>query len=317
VRSQLLILLCVIAVLPAPADARAGAAGLPVQQPLLQHIARVVVDSPLPMRRDFSWLAITEMANMYGEEAERARLETRHTKRARDAAKWAASVDSYAARMKAMADAITTDTSIEIVIGTDKSINLYVAGEPVILTGAFSGQQDVYERRVIEQFCVLYLCERLLAELDLSTPDKDMLVRKRTSSAAYWSFSQYAGPVCMTADGLEFQFREMTEINRKRAACNQIVAELHTLVDVLARSLNRGVPVDWAGVQIYPIADSEGHQVVLNGGEHIRLSLPALAASKELFRLVRPWLAARAQGEDFQLVVLNAWRLMQGVDTGP
>ncbi|MDH3888932.1 MAG: hypothetical protein OEU78_10605, partial [Gammaproteobacteria bacterium] len=60
-RSQLLILLCVIAVLPAPADARAGAAGLPVQQPLLQHIARVVVDSPLPMRRDFSWLAITEM----------------------------------------------------------------------------------------------------------------------------------------------------------------------------------------------------------------------------------------------------------------
>jgi len=78
VRSQLLNLLCVIAVLPALVDARVNAADLPVQQPLLQHIARVVVDSPLPMRRDFSWLAITEMANMYGEEAERARLEKNH-----------------------------------------------------------------------------------------------------------------------------------------------------------------------------------------------------------------------------------------------
>jgi hypothetical protein len=317
VRSRLLNLLCVIAVLPALADARGNAAELSVQQPLLQHIARLVLDSPLPMRRDFTWLAITEMANMYGEEAERARLESRHTKRARDAAKWAASVDSYAARMQAMADAITPDTSIEIAIGTDKSINLYVAGEPVILTGAFSGQQDVYEQRVIEQFCVLYLCERLLVELDISTRGKEVMQRKRTASAAYWSFSQYAGPVCMSADGLEFQFREMTDMNRKRAACNQVVAELYTLVDALARSNNRGIPVDWAGVQIQPIADSEGHQVVLNGAEHIRLPLAALAASKELFRLVRPWIAARAQGEDFQLVVLNAWHLMQGIDTGP
>lgn len=316
-RRYLLSLLCVVAVLPALVDARGRAVDLPVQQPLLVHIARVVEDSPLPMRRDFSWLAITEMANMYSEEAERARLESRHTKRARDAAKWAASVDNYAARMQAMADAITSETSIKIIIGTDKSINLYVAGEPVILTGAFSGRQDVYEQRLIEQFCVLYLCERLLARLDLSTSDKEVLVRKRSGSAAYWSFSQYAGPVCMTDDGLEFQFREMTGINRKRAACNQIVAELYALLEVLVHSHDRGVPVDWPAVQIHPIADSAGHQVVLNGGEHIRLSLPALAASKDLFRLVRPWLAARAQGKDFHLVVLNAGSLMQGVDTGP
>ena len=317
VRSNLLNLLCVIAVLPALVDARGRAADMPLQQPLLQHIARVVVDSPLPMRRDFAWLAITEMANMYGEEAERARLESRHTKRARDAAKWAASVDSYAARMRAMADAITPDTSIEIVTGADKSINLYVAGEPVILTGAFSGQQHVYEQRLIQQFCVLYLCERLLAELDLSAHRKGVLVGKRTGNTAYWSFSQYAGPVCMTEDGLEFQFNEMTGINRKRAACNQVVAELYVLLDALSRSHARGVPIDWAGLQIRPLADGERHQVVLNGTEHIGLSLPALAASKELFRLVRPWLAARAQGQDFQLVVLNAGHLLQGVDTGP
>ena len=301
-------MLLIIAASPAPAN-------LPVQQPLLVQIARVVTDSPLPMRRDFSWLAITEMASMYTEEAERARLETRHTKRARDAAKWAASVDSYAARMQAMADAITSATPIEIIIGTDKSINLYVAGEPVILTGAFSGQQDVYEQRVIEQFCVLYLCERLLAELDLPVSEADVMVSKRAANAAYWSFSQYAGPVCMTEDGLEFQFREMSGMHRMRAACNQIVAELYALVDAIVRSRNRGVPVDWGSVEIYPIADSEGHRVVLNAGDEARLPLPGLAASKELFRIVRPWLAARVQGQDFHLVVLNARQLMQGVVT--
>jgi len=317
VRCRMVITLCIIGVLPAAVAARGLAVDLPAQQPLLQHIARVVEDSPLPMRRDFSWLAITEMARMYSGEAERARLETRHTERARDALKWAASVDSYAAKMKAMADAITPDTAIEIMTGTDRSITLYVAGEPVILTGAFGAQQDLYEQHVIEQFCVLYLCERLLAELNLPTPETDVLVRKRAANAAYWSFSQYAGPVCMTEDGLEFQFREMADVHRKRAACNQVVAELYALVDALVRSSNRGLPVDWNGMVINPIVDQEGHRVVLNGGEHVRLPLPGLAASPDLFRLVRPWLAARVQGEDFHLVVLNAGQLMQDVDTGP
>lgn len=295
-----------------------GATGdLPAQHLFLQQIARVVEDSPLPMRRDFSWLAITEMATMYREEAERARQETRRTARAGDAAKWAASVDSYAARMQAIANAITPDTSIEVTIGTDKSVNLYVGGEPVILTGAFSGRQDLYEQRVIEQFCVLYLCERLLAELDLTPPETGRLTRKRTANGAYWSFSQYAGPVCMTTDGLEFQFRDMSDMHRKRSACNLVVAELYALLEVLARSTGRGVPVDWATLEINPIADSEGHRVVLGSGEYLRLDLPGLAASRELFRIVRPWLAARAQGEDFHLAVLNAAHLMRDVDIGP
>jgi hypothetical protein len=54
---------------------------------------------------------------------------------------------------------------------------------------------------------------------------------------------------------------------------------------------------------------------VLNAGDEARLRLPGLAASKELFRIVRPWLAARVQGQDFHLVVLNARQLMQGVVT--
>jgi hypothetical protein len=254
---------------------------------------------------------------MYTGEANRARLETRHTARARDTARWAASVDDYAARIKATADSITSATPIEIRIGADRSINLYVNGEPVIVTGVFTGQQGNYEQRIIEQFCVLYLCERLLAEFQLPAPETTVITRKRTGNAAYWSFSEYAGPVCMTDDGLEFQFREMSGIRQKRAVCSQIVAELYDLVYALERKHKQGVVVDWGALEINPVAGSEGHRVVLNSSDDIRLPMPGLAASKDLFRIVRPWLAARVKGQEFHLVVLNAGHLMQGVGEYP
>ena len=312
-----LILLLVLGVLPVPALARGIVASAPDAAPLLVQIAMIVEHSPLPMRRDFAWLAMSEMAAMYTDEATRARIETRHTSRARDTARWAASVDGFAARMKAMADSITSATPVDITIGAGGSVNLYVDGEPVIVTGVFTGQQAAYEKRIIEQFCVLYLCERLLAEYQLSVPDTTAITGNRKGNAAYWSFSQHAGPVCMTDDGLEFQFRDMTGMGEKRAACRQIVAELYDLVQALARRHKQGVMVDWGALAINPIAGSEGHQVVLNGHDDIRIPMPGLAASKDLFRLVRPWLAARATGQEFHLVVLNAGHLMQGVGEYP
>jgi hypothetical protein len=260
---------------------------------------------------------MTEMASMYKAEANRARLEARHTARAGDAARWAAAVDDYAAKMQAMADSITSATPIEIIIGANRSINLYVDGEPVIVTGAISGQQGDYEQRVMEQFCVLYLCERLLADFDLLVPETAAITKKRSTNAAYWSFSQYAGPVCMTDDGLEFQFREMSGMKQKRAACSRVVAELYDLVYALARRRDQGSMVDWRALQISPIAGSEEHQVMLNTSAEIRLPLPGLAASKDLLRIVRPWLAARVNGKEFHLVVLNAGDLLQGVGEYP
>lgn len=309
-----LVIALLLALSTMPVLARELASGLPAKQPLLIQIAMVVKDSPLPMRRDFAWLAISEMAKMYGEEADRARDETRHTARARDAGQWASSVDNYAEKMQSRAASMTPASTVEVIIGSDRGINLYVDGEPVIVTGAFGGQQQAYEQRLIEQFCVLYLCERLLVDFDLSVASTSVITKKRTANVAYWSFSQYAGPVCMTDDGLEFQFRDASEIKQKRAACSQIVAELYDLVEALARKHSHGIMVDWSGLVIQPIAAGEGHQLMLNSTDNIYLPLPGLAASKDLFRLVRPWLAARAKGNDFHLVVINAGDLMQGIE---
>jgi hypothetical protein len=92
---------------------------------------------------------------------------------------------------------------------------------------------------------------------------------------------------------------------------------LYDLVYVLVRKHKQGVMVDWNALEINPVAGSDEHRVVLNSGDDVRMYLPGLAASKDLFRLVRPWLAARARGQKFHLVVLNAGHLMQGVGAYP
>jgi len=277
------------------------------------QLARVLHDSPLPMRSDFAWLALTQMAGFYIEEAARARMESRNTPRARDAMQWAASVEDYARKISTLADSITSATAIDISVGIDGSVQIYVEKQPVILTGAISGQQSVYEQRVLERFCILYSCEDLLPALDIGAREPAAASTSRDEATAYWSFSQHAGPVCMTDDGLEFQFQQMTGLGEKREACNRAVAELGELAGAMIREQQQGVRIDWSALQVLPAAADEPQRVRLAAHVEIRLQLPMLAEHPELLRIVRPWLQARIRGESYSLVVLNAGRLM-GLD---
>ena len=274
------------------------------------QLARVLHDSPLPMRSDFAWLALTQMAEFYAEEAARARRELQHTSRARDAAQWAASVDDYARKIQAIADSITSATPISITVGIDHSVHIYVDGQPVILTGAISGQQSVYEQRVVERFCILYICEDLLPELEYSEREQSVALTQTDATRAYWSFSQYAGPVCMTNDGLEFQFQQATDLGEKREACTRVVAELGELAMAIGREQQQGVRIDWAALKVRPAQADEPQRVILAPRVEIVLPLSMLAANPQLLEMVRPWLKARVRGEAYSLVVLNAGYLM-------
>ena len=277
---------------------------------IVVQLARVLHDSPLPMRTDFAWLALTQMAEFYTEEAARARMEMRHTSRARDASQWAASVDDYAHKISALADSITSATPVIIIVGIDNSVHVYVAGQPVILTGAISGQQSVYEQRVVERFCILYICEDLLPELEYSKREPSVALTHTDATRAYWSFSQHAGPVCMTNDGLEFQFQQATDLGEKREACTQAVAELSELAMAIAREQQQGVRIDWGALKVLPVPVDEPQRVILAARVEIYLSLPLLVENPELLKMVRPWLKARVRGEAYSLVVLNAGRFM-------
>jgi len=277
------------------------------------QLARVLQDSPLPMRSDFAWLAVTQMAEFYSTEAARARTETRNTARAHDVSLWAASVDDYARKLAALAESITSETPISISVGADDTVQVYVGGQPVILTEAISGQQSVYEQHLLERFCILYRCEELLPDLETGGSASPSASAETAAATVHWSFSQHAGPVCMTDDGLEFQFQQLWGLGEKREACNRVVAELDALAQAIVREQQRGVRIDWDVLQVLPGPADEPQRVLLAARVEIRLALPMLVETPKLLEIVRPWLTARVRGEHYPLVVLNAGHLM-GLD---
>gem|GEM_PF-1124956 len=309
-----LLLLLLAGLLPAASQARAVAtAANPAAAAAVVQLARGLQDSPLPMRTDFAWLAVTQMAEFYSAEAARARTETRNTARAHDVSQWAASVDNYAQKLAALAESITSETPISISVGADDTVQVYVGGQPVILTEAISGQQSVYEQQLLERFCVLYRCEDLLPDLERDGLASPSASAETAAATVYWSFSQHAGPVCMTDDGLEFQFQQLSGLGEKRAACNRVVAELHELAQAIVREQQQGVRVNWDALQVLPGPADEPQRVLLAARVEIRLALPMLVESPKLLKIVRPWLSARTRGESYPLVVLNAGQLM-GLD---
>jgi hypothetical protein len=281
-----------------------------VMPAVVVQLARELHDSPFPMRSDFAWLALTQMAEFYTGEAARARRELRHTSRAGDASSWAAAVEDYARKIAALANSITTETPIVINVDNTNNVFVYIDGQPVIITGAIGGQQSAYEQRVLERFCVLYVCEDLLPELEYSERDLPAVVTDTDESTAYWSFSQYTGPVCMTNDGLEFQFQQMSDMGEKRVACTRAVAELSELARAITLSIKQGVRVDWDALKILHAPGDEPQWVMLAARAEIRLPLPLLAENPELLGLVRPWLKARVRGDTYHLVVLHAERYL-------
>jgi hypothetical protein len=294
---------------PYPAVARQPAPELPLAPDTSQinRLAAALVDAPASMRADFAVTAIAEMVVDYIEEAGRARREARRQAGDRDLGRWAVAVDTYAAKLTAIANSVTPDTPVTVTIGAENSISLDIDGMPVMVSSPRVREQPAFEQRVLDRFCTLYPCDDLIAEY---RPAQTTVTA--TDTETYWSFSQQAGPTCSTGDGLEFQFQDMTNIGEKRKACDSIVRELNALAAALAWHLSNGSRIDWNRLAIQALPGGEEHRVELAGGDStIRLPLPALAETTRLFELVRPWLAAKVGGQPaYRLVIINADDLM-------
>jgi len=273
----------------------------------INRLALALADAPASMRADFAIAAIAEMVVDYNAEADRARREARSRAGDRDLGRWAVAVDAYAAKLTAIANSVTPDTPVRVAIGAENSISLDIDDVPVLVSSPRVREQPAFEQRILNRFCTLYPCEDLIAEYRLPQP-----AFTSSDTETYWSFSQQAGPSCSTGDGLEFQFQNMKNIGQKREACGRIVKELNTLAAALAWNLSNGSRIDWNQLTIHALPGEDEHQVELaNGGETIRLPLPALARTIRLFELVRPWLAAKAGGQPgYRLVIINAGDLM-------
>jgi hypothetical protein len=272
----------------------------------LNDLALAVANGHIMLRVDLAQIALTELAATYDDEARRARQDMRTRAKKPGLGRWSAEVQSLAEDYRALAESISQYTTIDINIGAENSLYLTIDGRLVAVSSPRMNEQSAFEQNIIAQFCALNRCEELL-EMPMAAAAKTVADRAGTTR---WSFSQNAGPVCEGTDGLQFQFSNMDNLGRKRDVCARTVTELNTLTAALATKLEFGVRIDWERIMIRSLPGGE-EQVTLNReGDYIQQSLPTLAQRRDLFRLVRPWLAAKAKGTPYPMVVLNAGRLL-------
>ena len=283
----------------------------PVAGTGLNRLAAVISQAPVEVRADFAAVALAELAATHSAEADRARAEARHRPGERDLLSWAAAADAYARELQALADDIAGAASIEVGtgLGPEAVAHIGIDGRLVMLTIPRPRQRPMFEQRVIEEFCSHFRCEDYLSD---HQPSQALL--QPVATQPRWSFSQQAGPACSTGDGLVFQFTNTTDLALKRRACSRVTGELNMLAERLAHEIALGVRVDWNRLAVLDVPGEARQLVTLNGDdEGLMLPLRALAVAPELFRLLRPWLAARVDGNSYRLVLINSDDLMRPV----
>lgn len=294
----------------------------------LARLAQSLTDAPAPLRADLAQAALLELSDAYSREAAAARADQARQTQGRDLRRWAAAIDNLAREYATLADTVTPFTPVTLRTGPDRVLYLNVAGKPIAVSGPRPREQAALERRILARYCQLNLCDpdSFAAIVDPTAPSfisgtatqssaSMRIVPHQPHAATYWSFSP-AGPVCATDDGLEFQFTSADDLGQKRAACTAVVAELNRLADMLKHQLSLGTHIDWASIEVRSVPGNDLQQVTLNhaGGE-LFLRLDTLASVPELVALTRPWLAARARGDRYHLVVPHADRHMAQAGT--
>ena len=296
----------------------AHAAAAETSDAALAEVALGLREAPSALRAELARSALLELSLTYRDEAERAREDLRRTPRDAGLRRWLAAVERLAAEHATLAAAITPITPVELGVGPDGIVQLAVAGTPVMLSGPRPREQAALEQRILAHYCSFNLCDpAALAAISASALPAALTGSPMPVDAAgtHWSFSP-AGPVCASGDGLEFQFENTEALRQRRIVCAMLVAELQRLAEALTRQSVAGVDIDWNALHIVTPGDAEPQKLMLNTrGAHIRLGMPGLAALPDLFLTVRPWLAAKARGQRYHLVVLNAGRHMAPLTT--
>ena len=267
----------------------------------VQLLADRLRDAPAPLRAEFASAVLAELIAAYRREARRARAELTRAPGANKLARWLYAVEAMLYELQTLQKTLSADTPVLISEVPGQTVQLIVAGYPVLLSGPGDYHNEALAQAVLTRFCQRNYCADLLAgdgygPTPTAAPDAPPL----------WRFSDRMGPVCDSGDGLELQFRDTADLESKREACARVVADLHALIALLREEAGRGIVIDWNLLALEATPDPEFQRVILNAdGDAVLAELPALQAAPILFVQVLPWVAARVGGRTYHLVILN------------
>ena len=273
------------------------------------QLAAAVSRGPAPERAAFARTAILTMADQYWQEVGKARDQPHpDPERRRKASRWSAATLDYLGRLYDTADLIDEFTPVEIVAGAGDSVNLFVTGAPVVLSGPRIGDPDALGREIVKEFCRLYPC---VLSAFVGHETRRSVRDAPDDSRSGWSFADGAGTTFVTDDGIHFMFNSIQDRERKQKAAMALAGDLRTIAAALMDVVDQGYDVDWNQIHLEASPVAGEYKLIVNTrGEYLPVRIPSLGRSPEFFRTGRSWLRARVEGRRLTLYVPRAERVV-------
>jgi hypothetical protein len=269
-------------------DALARLGGAPrrieLQPSHLLRLAQSIQYAGFELSADFARAALGEMIFSYKEELEEVRIVAAGGGSQRYQSWWVAT-RAYLQRLTELLSLVDEGTPVSIAFAAPESVQLMIAGQPVIVQGPRLASPKAFERRIVDDFCLAHHCPAPTPREPLGSS------RFGQPTQGVWSFSDSKGHAFETASGLRFVFHDLSERQRKQKLCLRLSEELRLLAAGLKSTRSKGVPIDWEHLEIVNLGRGFVSRVMLNErGDYFELKVPNLGRLPSLWKQATPWL---------------------------
>ena len=266
---------------------------------LLVSLVEGLQSAPAAARAAFVRIALGEMVLEYESVLDSAPTQARPQSDRQIA--WNRATADYLSRLRQALRNADEGLPVEIGLSGRRSVQVLVAGEPIIIAGPIIDHPHEMERRIVEQYCLEAFCPSTASGIG----------RVGLPPRLVWSFGDDRVATLSTTDGVHCQFRDASDRWLKERACVALTREMRELARALQDAAGSGFQVDWRSLRIRSGGPNDLARVEINDrGDFVRLLLPELSRLWVWPPEVSDWLRYRSMDRTYQLVLADADRLL-------
>ena len=227
----------------------------------------------------------------------------RDRKAARKRLTWGRATQQYLARLERMAGLMADGSaSIEVVHTPAGEVNLFIEGQPVVVSSLNLARPGLLGEYIVDSFCFQFDCADIEADSPYAGQRYGEVDSWDNPLGGGWSFGDDLSSAYRTEDGLSFMFSDLSDRARKQRICAALVTELREIVSLLIRAEHAGYRIDWELLRLAPRLAGDGgpERLIFNrDGTFVRAPLPTLAAAADVLEISRSWIKARVAGQSY------------------
>ena len=295
-----LVLLCApAALIPSSGWAQNTGREVLTRPTILVSLVEGLQSAPAADRAAFVRIALREMVLEYESVLDSAPTKARPQSDRQIA--WNRATADYLSRLRQALRHADQGLPVEIALSGRRSVQVLVAGEPIIIAGPIIDHPDEMERRIVQQYCLEAFCPSTASGIG----------RVGLPTRLVWSFGDDMAATLSTTDGVHCQFRDASDRWLKERACVALTREMRELARALQDAGSSGYQVDWRRLRLRPGGPNDLARVEINDrGDFVRLVLPELSRLWMWPPEVSDWLRYRSMDRTYQLVLADGDRLL-------